>query len=451
VIGDLFASPEAKIVVGLLYTVLAFVSPRAALFVILPTTAIAGELRAGSVLFRPDDVMMAILAISWVMRRLMSPPRPATPLDKPLLAYAAIGLVATLWGTAIGTADLTGLNKVTASGLHLLKRFEFVIYFFILTDVLRSVADVRRMLYVFMGSLVALSIFSFGRFQATGTIALGPEGTPIHEPGLASMLNIGLALGLIVTSRSVRTNILAGALLLASLWVLPFSLGRNYLSATALMIVIVLFSRKRAMAFMLPLFVVLFYAAMLALPSTGLFPTNVGQRFSTLGSVFTSHASASGVSLVDRLGPAVAHSWEVITSSPLVGWGLGSIALGSMDSEYATQMVYTGILGFAIFIWLVVRIARMVGTAYDVAQAQDSPARPWIAGLQHCLLGYALYSTFSPSISAARAGAFFFTVLGLAAVLYHQVVERPATEAAAEPAEELPSDQALDAAPQWTV
>ena len=298
-IGDLFASPEAKIVVGLLYTVLAFVSPRAALFVILPTTAIAGELRAGSVLFRPDDVMMAILAISWVMRRLMSPPRPATPLDKPLLAYAAIGLVATLWGTAIGTADLTGLNKVTASGLHLLKRFEFVIYFFILTDVLRSVADVRRMLYVFMGSLVALSIFSFGRFQATGTIALGPEGTPIHEPGLASMLNIGLALGLIVTSRSVRTNILAGALLLASLWVLPFSLGRNYLSATALMIVIVLFSRKRAMAFMLPLFVVLFYAAMLALPSTGLFPTNVGQRFSTLGSVFTSHASASGVSFFE--------------------------------------------------------------------------------------------------------------------------------------------------------
>ena len=359
--------------------------------------------------------------------------------------------MATLWGTALGTADLTGLNKVTASGLHLLKRFEFVIYFFILTDVLRSIADVRRMLYVFMGSLVALSIFSFGRFQATGTIALGPEGSPIHEPGLASMLNIGLALGLIVTSRSVRTNVIAGAVLLGSLWVLPFSLGRNYLSATALMIVIVLFSRKRAMVFMLPLFVALFWGAMIALPTTGLFPTNVGERLSTLGSVFTSHASARVVSLVDRLGPAVAHSWEVITSSPLVGWGLGSVALGSMDSEYATQMVYTGILGFAIFIWMVVRLARMVGTTYDVAQAEDSPARPWIAGLQHCLLGYALYSTFSPSISAARAGAFFFTVIGLAAVLYHQVVERPATEAGAEPADEVPSDQALDAAPQWTV
>jgi len=385
------------------------------------------------------------------MRRLMSAPRPATPLDKPLLAYAAIGLVATLWGTALGTADLTGLNKVTASGLHLLKRFEFVIYFFILTDVLRSIADVRRMLYVFMGSLIGLSIFSFGRFEATGTIALGPGGSPVHEPGLASMLNIALALGLIVTSRSVRTNVLAGALLLGSLWVLPFSLGRNYLSATGLMIVIVLLSRKRSVVFMLPLFITLFYAAMLALPSTGLFPTNVGQRFSTLGSVFSSRASSSGVSIVDRLGPAVIHSWEVITSSPLVGWGLGSIALGSMDSEYATQMVYTGLLGFAIFLWLVVRIARMVGATYDAAQAQDSPARPWIAGLQHCLLGYALYSTFSPSISAARAGAFFFTVLGLAAVLYHQVVERPATEAAAEPAEELPSDQALDAAPQWTV
>ena len=450
-IGDLFASPESKIAIGLLYSVLAFISPRAALFVILPTTAIAPEMRAGAVLFRPDDVMMAILAISWGMRRLMSAPRPATPLDKPLLAYAAIGLVATLWGTALGTADLTGLNKVTASGLHLLKRFEFVIYFFILTDVLRSIADVRRMLYVFMGSLIGLSIFSFGRYEATGTIALGPGGSPVHEPGLASMLNIALALGLIVTSRSVRTNVLAGALLLGSLWVLPFSLGRNYLSATALMILIVLLSRKRAMVFMLPLIVAFFWTAMLALPSTGLFPTNVGQRFSTLGSAFTPHASASGVSLIDRLGPAVIHSWEVITSSPLVGWGLGSIALGSIDSEYATQMIYTGILGFAIFLWLVVRTARMVGATYEAAQEQDSPARPWIAGLQHCLLGYAIYSTFSPSISAARAGAFFFTVIGLAAVLHHQVVERPATEAGMEPADELPADQALDTAAQWTI
>jgi len=30
-------------------------------------------------------------------------------------------------------------------------------------------------------------------------------------------------------------------------------------------------------------------------------------------------------------------------------------------------------------------------------------------------------------------------------------VERPATEVDAEPAEEPPSDQALDAAPQWTI
>ena len=449
-IGDLFASPESKIIMGLLYTMLAFISPRAALFVILPTTAIAGEMRAGAVLFRPDDVMMGILAIAWGMRRLMSAPRPGTPLDKPLLAYAAIGLAATLWGTAIGTADLTGLNKVTASGLHLLKRFEFVIYFFILTDVLRSIADVRRLIYVFVGSLIALSIFSFGRFQTAG-VALGPGGSPIHEPGLASMLNIGLALGLIVTSRSFRTTAIAGAILLGSLWVLPFSLGRNYLSATALMIIIVLFSRKRSVVLMLPVILVVFWTATLVFPATGLFPTSVGHRFSTLGSVFTPRASLSGVSLVDRLAPAVMHTWEVITSSPLVGWGLGSIALGSMDSEYATQMVYTGVLGFAIFIWLVVRIARMVGATYEAAQALDSPARPWIAGLQHCLLGYALYSTFSPSISAARAGAFFFTIVGLAAVLHHQVVERPATETGVEPAEELPSREALDAAPQWTI
>jgi len=126
--------------------------------------------------------------------------------------------------------------------------------------------------------------------------------------------------------------------------------------------------------------------------------------------------------------PALTHIWEVLLSSPLLGWGLGSIALGSIDNEYAGQMVYTGILGFAVFLWLAVRITRTAREAYEVARRQDSPALPLIAGLQQCLWGYAIYSVFSPSISAARAGAFFFTIIGLVAVLHRELVAAPALE-----------------------
>jgi len=113
----------------------------------------------------------------------------------------------------------------------------------------------------------------------------------------------------------------------------------------------------------------------------------------------------------------------MLGSSPLLGWGLGSIPLGSIDSEYTHQMVTTGILGFAVFIWLIVRILRMARETPKIANAEDAQSLPLALGLQYCLVGYALYSLFSPSISAARAGAFFFTIIGLLAATHRSLTK----------------------------
>jgi len=422
---------QTGLFLGGAYAVLALLSPRAALWILIPTIALAGEIQVGRVLIRPDDLMLSVLVVVWAGRRLLSPPRTSTPIDRPLAAYFAIGLAATLWGAAIGTADLWGVSKLSASGLHLLKRLEFVLYFCVLRDTLRSTQDVRRFVYLFMASLAAMSISSFGRFQETGHIALGPEGTPIHEPALASMLNVALSLGFLVNSRRAATSALAAAILLGSLWVLPYSYGRNYLVATLLMLAIVGFSRKPSILLSLPILGIFLWIALPALPQ------HIMARFSTLGSVFAPEASAEGVSIVDRLMPGITHTWEVLTSSPLLGWGLGSVALGRIDNEYAGQIVYTGLLGFAIFLWLASRIARTARETYRTAKQRDLPELPLIAGLQHCLLGYALYSFFSPSISAARAGAFFFTVVGLVAVLHRELVTAPASV-------EVPVSEAAD-------
>ncbi len=410
---------------GAPFAMLALLSPKAALFVLLPTIALAPEIQVGAVLLRPDDLMLTVLLLSWGLRRLGTR-REGTPLDRPLWIYFAVGLVATLWGAAIGTADLQSLNQYSASGLHVVKRLQFVLYFLLLTDTLRSLADVRRFTYLFMASLAALSVYAIGRFHETG-IALAPIGAAIHEPGLAAMLNVALALGLLVASRRVATSVVSGSVLMGSLWVLPFSLGRNFIVSTLAMLGMVAFSRKRALLLLLP---VAWLIAPLVLPESVL------ARLVSVSLAFTEspvgRLAGASVYIPSRLAPGATYGQEVLESSPLLGWGLGSVPLGSTDNEYAGQFVATGIVGFVAFVWLMVRILRMTRETYQAAKAQQSPALQFVAGLQHGLLGYALYSIFSPSISAARAGAFFFTLLGLLVVLRRELrVQAPAEPASA--------------------
>lgn len=408
-----------SLLLGGAYVLLALASPRAALLVLIPVVALAPELTLGTIALRPDDLLLAILVAAWILQRLVTPRQP-TALDRPLLVYFLVGLVGTMWGAATGTADLWSTSQITGSGLHVLKRLEFVLLFFLLTDVIRTVGQARRMVYVFMASLAALSAYSLQQFYATGRIALAPVGAAIHEPGLAAMLNVALALGLLVASRRVATTVMSGGVLLGSLWVLPFSLGRNFIWSTLAMLGLVGFSRKRSLLLLLPV-------GWLVAPA--LLPQSVLARALSIRYAFAPVRNLSvgaGVYVPDRLGSGFQYVWDVLTSSPLFGWGLASVSLGSVDSEYANQFVATGILGFLVFVWLAVRLYRMARETVKIARELDSPALPLATGLQYALLGYALYSLFSPSISAARAGAFFFIITGLVAVLHrHLLGERP--------------------------
>jgi hypothetical protein len=408
-----------------MYAVLAVLNPRWALFLIPPAVALGPEMPVGQISVRPEDLMMVALVVGWVLRR-AGQPRVGTPMDVPLVLYGVAGLAATLWGAAIGTANLWSTHPWTASGFHALKRIELVLLFFVITDTLHTVDDARTLTYVFMASLAALNLYALLRFHETGHMALGPAGTPVHEPGLAAMLNVGLALGFLVASQTFRTSALFGALLLGSLYVLPFSLGRNFLVSTLAMLLLVGLSRKRSLLLLLPLGWVLVPV---------LFPEHVAARIlslrEALADVPYSEAYGSGINLPQRFQPGLYYTSRVLPQSPLFGWGLASVSLGSVDNEYALQLVTTGLVGFLVFLWIAVTLVRTTRSAYWAARASSAPALPLVVGLQNCLVGYGLYSLFSPSISAARAGAFFFLVVGLVAVVHRCVAENvPAPEPA---------------------
>lgn len=414
--------PLVLITVAALAGITAMLSPQVMLGITILMMGLAPEVSVGGVYLRPDDVMIALLVIAWALGQ--AGKRAGSPLDRPMVAYVLIGVFATLWGAVIGTADLWSTDQLTAAGFHVLKRVEFVLYFLAFTGIVKSIADAKRMFYIFMAALAGLIIFGLRRFGETGYISLAPLGAAVHEPGLASMLAVALALGLLVGAKRASTSFAAWGYMAGAIAALPFTLGRNFIATTGALLAIVAVTRKRILLFLAPL-------ALIAAP---LLPEHVLARVTTIRYAFSPVEAAfapgwGSVYIPSRLAPGIAHSLDVLMSSPLLGWGLASVALGEIDSEYALQFVATGLVGFIIFIVFVRAIVRLVRTTMRQATASGSPALPLVAGLQYSLLGFALYSLFSPSISAARAGAFFFTILGLLTV-FHRELNRERSPAA---------------------
>jgi hypothetical protein len=389
---------------------------RAALTLIIPVIALSPDIPILGIPVRIEDLLMVPLAAGWLASLCVFKERQRAPLDRLLIAYFLVGLAGTAWGGYLGTIQFTSLSKEAGAAFHLLKRFEFVLLFFIISDTLRTPREVQHLTYVLMASMIGLSAFGAAQFFSNGIIAEGPAGTPSHEPGLASMLNVVLALSLIPSARPAGRFIL-GAIGAFSMAVLPLSLGRNYVATTGLIMLYMGLTRQRWVLGLVPVILAI---------GLVLYPSHVVKRVESFQHVFTPDPTGTrtqGAALLSRVEAPGYYGLVALGYSPVLGLGLGSRPLGAMDSEFVTQLLYTGIAGTAIFLMLGARVFRL---ARNVMRAAPTPSMAGLAGGFHLIaVAYAIHSLFSPSISAGRVGAMFFVMVGLLVVL-HRAASQPA-------------------------
>jgi hypothetical protein len=392
--------------------VLVVLNRHAALYVVAMAIALSPESNVG-VTFRIEDLLMVLLVLTWVPHLLTFRDRQRTPLDRILIAYVLAGFVGTLWGLHLGTAHIT-LDKDYSAPFHLLKRIEFVLLFFIVVDTLKTVRDVQRFTYVFMAALFGLNLYSLIVYLSGSPIALGPAGAPIHEPGLASMLNVALAISLL-PGASKPARVLLGALIAFSLAVLPLALGRNFISSTVLILLYVGLFQQRWVLACIPLPFLMWFA----------YPQRFVRRILTLENVFApdyTGMQTQGAALVSRAVAKGHYTFLTLGYSPVFGFGMATQPLGAMDSEYVTQLLYTGLVGLVVFLIFGARLFRLISEA---KRAAKDPAHLALANaFQLILVAYAVYSVFSPSISAQRAGGLFFLIVGLIAVLHRALTQQ---------------------------
>ena len=396
----------------------ALFNPRATLYLVIPAMSLSPDIPLHGLALRLEDVLMVPLTAGWFARRCVGERRWKTSLDGLLIAYLVVGVAATCWGGYLGTANFSTVDKYTSSPFHLFKRLEFVLLFFIVTDTLRRPVEVRHVTYVLMASLIGLETFGLLTFLSNKAIAAAPAGAPGHEPGLASMVNIALALSLFPAARGPAKLLLAGVILF-SLAVLPLTLGRNYIVTSLLIILYVGLFRQPWILVLLPLPWLL---------GTYFYAPHVVERVLTLQNALApdiTGAQSGGASLLSRSTAPSEYALLTLRYSPLLGYGLGSIALGAIDSEYVTQLAYTGLVGLVVFALFGARLLRLTA---QTARLASNPLDAALAqGFQLVFIAYAIHSIFSASISSIRGGGFLFIIVGLLAVL-HRSLMRSAEE-----------------------
>jgi hypothetical protein len=399
--------------VGIGVFILALFNRQVTLYLMIPAMALSPDIPLLGIPIRAEDVIMVPLAAGWLVHLSVFKARRQTSLDRLMMAYFLVAVVATLWGGYMDTAHLFTAEKQISAPFHLLKRLEFVLIFFIMADALGSLKEVRLFTYILIGSMAAMSIYSLQQFLANRLIALGP-GVEGHEAGVASMIAVPLAVSLIPAAGR-PAKLLLGALILFSLMVLPLSLGRNFLAVTGLMLLYVgLFQRQR-WVLLLPIFLIL---------SLYLYPSHVVERAVSVknlvtGDVTNKQDTPVPLFIARAVAPA-RHGGEAFEKSPVLGLGMASVPLGAIDNEYSVQLVYTGFVGLAIFLMLGVRLFRL--TKESAAAARDPLDVGLTRGFLLVLVGYGFYSLFGSSISPTHTGEFFFVIAALVAALHRSLV-----------------------------
>jgi hypothetical protein len=397
---------------AVLLVALAFFNRLAILYLLLPAVALSPQGSALGIPIRLEDVLLIPLVAGWVFHVCVTKTRHKTSLDRVLIAYLLVAFVATAWGAYLGTVHLLTTDKDTSATFHLLKRTEFVLLFLIMVDTLTTPRDVYRMTYVLLASFVGLAGFGLVQYLSNGLIAAGPLGSPSHETGLGSMLTVALGLTLFPATRGPARALLGAAILFA-LVTLPFTLGRNYVTTTLLILLYVGFFQQRWILVLVPA------ALLIGLP---FYPAHVIERILSLQGALAVDPNAAftdSASLLARTAPPRYYGLLALGHSPILGFGLASIPLGFADSEFVTQLFYTGLVGLAIFLVMGAGLFRMAREV--VARAKDPLSVGLARGSQLTFVAYVIHSIFSPSISADRGGWFFFFAAALLAVLHRSL------------------------------
>jgi len=356
--------------VGLGLAAAAFIDLRVTLLAIVPAMVLLPELPL-ALPVRTEDLLLAPLAAAWLARLALGlESLPRTPLNRPLFAIIVVELAAVLWGAYRGTAGIS--TELYSATFFFLKTVEVTLMYFIVISAIRSERDLRLFTYVFCAAGAALGVWGIlERSAGPGEAITGPAGHGGYSLlGLTFVVLLAVLASLFMTERSRLTRMLLALAAAPVAYSLLFTFSRqSYVGAAAALTAMVWVRRRRLIV----------PALLLALALPLVVPAVVQERAESI--VTNAPDPLTGTQpYATRVNALRERLPEVLYRSPLIGLGLAALPPGFLDNQYLLTVYYTGIIGLAVFLWLLWSALRVSYSAYGaLAGGSRGLALAWLA------------------------------------------------------------------------
>ncbi len=372
-------------VFGFLIVLIAFTSVSAALYLLIASMLLSPEMAIGRVdgrgvgarelSLRMDDLLLVIIGFSWLVKTILYRELALfreTPLNRPIMAYMVVCVVATLIGT------LSGRVNATTGFFFVLKYFEYFFVFFMVVNHVRSQQQVVGLVVALLATGFIISLYAIYQIPS-GQRASAPFEGEAGEPNtlggyLVFLLAIMTGLLLHIKTGPIRLMllVLGGFGILALMATLSRS---SYLAGAVLLLAVGVTQWRRPRV----VSVLLLIVALIPLFA----PANVKQRVNETffgrqyGGEIQVGSVALDLSTTERL-----KSWAYVLKDwvhdPILGRGVTGYAWA--DAQYVKIIGETGLAGLVAFGVIIYRLWRCARESFL------SQTDPFAKGLAHGFL-----------------------------------------------------------------
>jgi len=358
----------------------------------LVLTEALGPTAKRPVTLRVEDVILGVIAISWLARTAVHKELGLlmrTPLNKPILFYTLVCVVATALGFIYGW-----VTDTLGASLFVLKYIEYFVLFFMVVNHVETSRDTRNL--VIASLLTYLLVCLYGLAQVPqGERPSAPWELMTGEPNTLAgylVLLVGVCAGLFFYVRSILHKVLCALLCTLGAVLLAFTLSRSGWLGLFGILVVFLFVGRHRLA-MLTALTVVFAVLVASAFRTDWLPEKIAQRIDeTAGKFEPLYWAPPVVILGQPLDPSASEryrsfeaalkTWVDRSNTHWIPTLTGSGVLGGspyVDGQYIRIISETGLLGLAAFLLLIGVIARHAWRAYRTLEI------PWHRGFA---LGY---------------------------------------------------------------
>jgi len=355
ILGQLITGGSFRIVLALLFfsiiLIITLVNTDVGLAILIfsmlfSPEIILGQIPGRDIVVRLDDILLAIITVSWFAKTAINKGLALfikTPLNRPIIIYILVCLVATLKGAAQGHVSfLKGF-------FFLLRYFEYFLLYILVANHVHSRKQIKFFLKAFFLTCAFVSLYGILQIPRGIRVSAPFEGE-IGEPntfGGYLLFLFCIAVGIFLQSMSKKMKYAMAGLAVLIFIPFLFTLSRaSYLAIIFSYITFILFQKRRT-----ALIAVL---AMIIVSVLVLRPEAVFSRVKYTFSGAQSQLVKIGNVHLDSSSSARITSWQQSfkdwKKNPILG--LGVAGYGFIDGQYIVTLVETGVIGLFAFLWL---------------------------------------------------------------------------------------------------